>query len=369
MVEQTYPGIPTKRQSKLTLVDLAGMESSKSVPEAAPGANPKELELRRTEAKKINQSNSALARVLDSLGSGGVPQFREYSLTKLLEDSISNNSKTSIIVTVRGEEASTSESMGTLHFAQTAKTVQISSEANEHFKPELDATNANLEALQAELMAKRRAYDVAKDAIASAGAEGAVMDTAQSHNALSRQLKQAHDDYLECREKVLQIEPELSAVRAKIKGGDAKLQAARADLYHAHGQVEAALQEKMQAQKQAISQAVEVVRELTRAKEAQALIEDLTTSDSHDAPPMLSRGASCAGSAEAYTTLPSMRRAKAAFLGLLPNRESRQSRPSTAALGRGGSRVAPSRFPEPSTPSRSRSGSDGNLLAEILKSE
>ena len=87
-----------ERTGKLTLVDLAGMESSKKS-YALEGAsnNP----LRQEEVKAINQSLWALGSVIERLASGGgghVP-YRDSKLTRMLQTSLAGNCKCAFIGT------------------------------------------------------------------------------------------------------------------------------------------------------------------------------------------------------------------------------------------------------------------------------
>ena len=116
-----------ERGGKLTLVDLAGMESSKKsyAVEGASG-NP----ARRGEAKNINQSLYALGSVVERLsatqrgnGSEHIP-FRDAKLTRLLQESMLGGA-TAIVVTLRAEVGTLDETIGTLRFAQRARAVQV----------------------------------------------------------------------------------------------------------------------------------------------------------------------------------------------------------------------------------------------------
>ncbi len=107
---------------RLTLVDLAGMESSKKSAPVEGASNVKE---RREEAKRINMSLLALSSVVSALATNAVRiPFRDSKLTRLLQSSLGGNCKAAIIVTLRGEKKNLEESMGTLRFAQRAKAVQ-----------------------------------------------------------------------------------------------------------------------------------------------------------------------------------------------------------------------------------------------------
>ena len=92
------------RVGKLNLVDLAGCERVR-----VTGATGKRLE----ESKKINQSLSALGNVIKALtdndGRVHIP-FRDSKLTRLLEDSLGGNCKTTMMAMVSPAFDAVSES-------------------------------------------------------------------------------------------------------------------------------------------------------------------------------------------------------------------------------------------------------------------
>jgi len=110
--------------TKLNLVDLAGMESSKkSYSVEGASNNP----ARREEAKNINVSLYALGTVIEKLSNaaqaGHVP-YRNSKLTRLLQDSLGGNSRCAILVTIRTEAPNIDESIATLRLARRAAVVK-----------------------------------------------------------------------------------------------------------------------------------------------------------------------------------------------------------------------------------------------------
>ncbi|KAB1274221.1 Kinesin-like protein KIFC3 [Camelus dromedarius] len=102
---------------KLNLVDLAGSERvGKSGAEGS----------RLREAQHINKSLSALGDVIAALRSrqGHVP-FRNSKLTYLLQDSLSGDSKTLMVVQVSPVEKNTSETLYSLKFAERVRSVEL----------------------------------------------------------------------------------------------------------------------------------------------------------------------------------------------------------------------------------------------------
>jgi len=105
------------------LVDLAGSEKISKT--AASG---KTLD----EAKKINLSLSALGNVINALTDGHskhVP-YRSSTLTRILQDSLGGNSKTSLIVTCSPAYYNTLETISTLRFGQRAKSIKNTPKVN-----------------------------------------------------------------------------------------------------------------------------------------------------------------------------------------------------------------------------------------------
>lgn len=112
----------THTQGKLNLVDLAGSERiSKSGAEGS----------RLREAQCINKSLSALGDVINALRSkhAHVP-FRNSRLTYLLQDSLSGDSKTLMMVQVSPLPSNMSESVCSLKFAQRVRSVELSSSSS-----------------------------------------------------------------------------------------------------------------------------------------------------------------------------------------------------------------------------------------------
>ena len=102
----------------LDLVDLAGSERLRI--SNAKGA-------RLEECKHINQSLSALSKVISSLSENPKRKhvsYRDSKLTRLLKESLGGNSKTSLIACISPSQDSFSETLSTLHFACKAKLVR-----------------------------------------------------------------------------------------------------------------------------------------------------------------------------------------------------------------------------------------------------
>ena len=108
------------------MVDLAGSEKiSKS------GAEGKTLE----EAKKINQSLSELGNVINALTDGKsqhIP-YRNSQLTKVLQESLGGNSRTTLIITCSPTVYNELETLSTLRFGFRAKSIKNTPKINREF--------------------------------------------------------------------------------------------------------------------------------------------------------------------------------------------------------------------------------------------
>lgn len=120
-VEQKFTN-GTEKKGQLNLVDLAGSEKIHKT--KVEGEN---LE----EAKKINLSLSALGNVINSLTSGKdhIP-YRDSKLTRLLQESLGGNYKTTLMVACSPHPRNFEETISTLKFAIRAKTIKNKPKVN-----------------------------------------------------------------------------------------------------------------------------------------------------------------------------------------------------------------------------------------------
>ncbi|EUB62238.1 Kinesin heavy chain [Echinococcus granulosus] len=105
-----------KLHGKLYLVDLAGSEKV-----AKTGAEGSTL----TEAMNINKSLSALGNVINALvdNHAHVP-YRDSKLTRILQESLGGNAKTTMVICVSPSSYNESETKSTLLFGMRAKTIK-----------------------------------------------------------------------------------------------------------------------------------------------------------------------------------------------------------------------------------------------------
>ncbi|XP_016318750.1 LOW QUALITY PROTEIN: kinesin-like protein KIFC3 [Sinocyclocheilus anshuiensis] len=135
----TLPGFNSstghRTSGKLNLVDLAGSE--RITKSGAEGS-------RLREAQCINKSLSALGDVINALRSkhSHVP-FRNSRLTYLLQDSLSGDSKTLMMVQVSPLESNASESVCSLKFAQRVRTVEIGPSSSSRRQAENSSTSSS----------------------------------------------------------------------------------------------------------------------------------------------------------------------------------------------------------------------------------
>lgn len=112
------------KAGKLNMVDLAGSERVK-----ISGATGKQLD----ESRRINKSLSALGNAINALTdpkTRHIP-YRDSKLTRLLQNSLGGNCKTSMIAMISPYDGSYNESTSTLNFAKRAKGIRIKAKINE----------------------------------------------------------------------------------------------------------------------------------------------------------------------------------------------------------------------------------------------
>jgi len=116
------------KSGQLFLVDLAGSEKV-----GKTGASGQTLE----EAKKINKSLSALGMVINSLTDGKsthIP-YRDSKLTRILQESLGGNSRTTLIINCSPSSYNDSETLGTLRFGVRAKAIKNKAKINAELSP------------------------------------------------------------------------------------------------------------------------------------------------------------------------------------------------------------------------------------------
>lgn len=118
----------SQKSGQLFLVDLAGSEKVNRT-----GAKGQTLE----EAKQINKSLSSLGNVINALTdtkAKHVP-YRDSKLTRILQESLGGNSRTSLIVNCSPASINVAETLSTLRFGVRAKTIRNRAKINSEPSP------------------------------------------------------------------------------------------------------------------------------------------------------------------------------------------------------------------------------------------
>ncbi|KAL8594876.1 Kinesin-like protein kif3b [Nucella lapillus] len=118
------------RVGKLNMVDLAGSERQNKTGAAGE---------RLKEATKINLSLSALSNVISALVDSKTTHipYRDSKLTRLLQDSLGGNSKTTMVANIGPADYNYEETLTTLRYANRAKSIKNKPKINEDPKDAL----------------------------------------------------------------------------------------------------------------------------------------------------------------------------------------------------------------------------------------
>ncbi|EJT77631.1 kinesin heavy chain [Gaeumannomyces tritici R3-111a-1] len=116
------------KSGQLFLVDLAGSEKV-----GKTGASGQTLE----EAKKINKSLSALGMVINNLtdGKSSYIPYRDSKLTRILQESLGGNSRTTLIINCSPSSYNDAETLSTLRFGMRAKSIKNKAKVNAELSP------------------------------------------------------------------------------------------------------------------------------------------------------------------------------------------------------------------------------------------
>lgn len=195
-VTQTNVNSLSTKVGKLYLVDLAGSEKV-----GKTGASGKRLE----EAKTINKSLTVLGQVISNLTdnkSTHIP-YRDSKLTRVLQDSLGGNSRTSLIITCSPSIYNLEETISTLRFGVRAKSVKNKPKVNKEY------TVAELKVLlaraQEEIEKKSKIIEVLQSEIKNSG--GKIKNEATEPGEVLVSLEDLYEDLENLKEK-LDIETE-----------------------------------------------------------------------------------------------------------------------------------------------------------------
>ncbi|KAF8590607.1 kinesin heavy chain [Ramaria rubella] len=127
-IQQRNTDTGAQKTGNLYLVDLAGSEKV-----GKTGASGQTLE----EAKKINKSLSALGMVINALTDGKsthIP-YRDSKLTRILQESLGGNSRTTLIINCSPSSYNEAETLSTLRFGMRAKSIKNTARVNAELSP------------------------------------------------------------------------------------------------------------------------------------------------------------------------------------------------------------------------------------------
>eukprot|EP00698_Gefionella_okellyi_P005550 TRINITY_DN15058_c0_g1_i1.p1 TRINITY_DN15058_c0_g1~~TRINITY_DN15058_c0_g1_i1.p1 ORF type:complete len:1261 (-),score=433.54 TRINITY_DN15058_c0_g1_i1:71-3853(-) len=229
MIEQKNPDDGSVKVGRLNLADLAGSEKI-----AKTGAEKTTVE----EAKKINQSLSALGNCISALskGKGTHVPFRDSKLTFVLRESLGGNTKTTLLAGCSPHSFNMEETLSTLRFAQRAKMIKTNVAVNRQLSvAELDNLVAQLKSELLALKAYVRKLEIQLGTRKPDDGEGADDSEVGEYNPLElaqtkvqyQQLKDASDAKIaeltetqsENQEAIATLEAKLQLLESKATGG------------------------------------------------------------------------------------------------------------------------------------------------------
>lgn len=202
---------------KLNIVDLAGSERVR-----VTGATGKRLE----ESKKINQSLSALGNVIaaltDAKPRAHIP-YRDSKLTRLLEDSLGGNCKTTMMANITPAYDSFPESLSSLKFANRAKNIKNDAHINEDVDQRalLRKYEVELKRLRSELESKNKSvFDMQKVMDLEDQKRQAEADKEAAIEALEMRSR----EYLNEKEQKKKLEERIKMMNSQLLPGGRKLE-------------------------------------------------------------------------------------------------------------------------------------------------
>ncbi|EGD74443.1 hypothetical protein PTSG_12363 [Salpingoeca rosetta] len=180
------------KTGKLFLVDLAGSEKvSKTHAEGEV----------LQEAKNINKSLSALGLVIMSLTDGQKRQhvpYRDSKLTRILQESLGGNSRTTIIICCSPSSYNEQETISTLRFGQRAKRIKNRAVINvkysaEELQKQLDQAKKEIKKLAKRLQAAEAELKIWREGGTVSEADRVAL-TAQAGDAVTKALAEGEEE-------------------------------------------------------------------------------------------------------------------------------------------------------------------------------
>ena len=214
--KDTSKMVTVTRHSKLSLVDLAGSEKYAGgtigkTNAAKTSATMGEGQLR--EMTHINGSLTALGIVIAALTEKGrkhVP-YRSSVLTRILQDSLGGNTRTTLIAAIAPEVEALDETISTLKFANRAKSVMVKVSVNESVADAtvLRRTRAALQKLKMKLkVAQQKSAETVALAV-----KDATTDLQSQLNAVSKERDGLQQQNAEMLDELAQLRAELEKQR------------------------------------------------------------------------------------------------------------------------------------------------------------
>ena len=210
---------------KLNLIDLAGSERIRIT-----GATGLQLE----ESKKINKSLLCLGNVINALteknkrsknniNSNVHIPYRDSKLTRLLQDSLGGNCKTTMIAMISPSQDSFVESLSTLHFAQRAKKIVNRPIINEDLNNRalIRQYENELKNLRDELEMKNKMM-LSNELVMKLQEEKE--QALQDKNEAIKELEKASRQYLIEREEKLKLEKKIQIMNSQMITGGHKIE-------------------------------------------------------------------------------------------------------------------------------------------------
>lgn len=200
---------------KLNLVDLAGSERVR-----VTGATGKRLE----ESKKINQSLSCLGNVIaaltDQKSRSHIP-YRDSKLTRILEDSLGGNCKTTMMAMISPSAEAFAESQSTLKFATRAKKIKNEARINEDVDQRalLRKYEIELKKLKNELQQKENMMNPNVQQL-----EADRRRAEEDKNAAITALEQRSKEFLHAQEQKRILEEKIKAMNSQMLIGGRKIE-------------------------------------------------------------------------------------------------------------------------------------------------
>ena len=210
-----YKGKKTFKSGKLNMVDLAGSERVK-----LSGATGKQLD----ECRRINKSLSALGNVINALTDPKTKHipYRDSKLTRLLQNSLGGNCKTSMIAMISPYDGSFNESISTLNFAKRAKSIRIKASINEELNQ-----NALISQYETELNRLRKELEEKNQIINNnefiKKIEMEKIQAEKDKNEALQALEKASFRFLQEREEKIKLEKKIEIMKFQMIQGGQKI--------------------------------------------------------------------------------------------------------------------------------------------------